>query len=125
MFLRIFWGIIIGISSWNIISIFLLTMTRYFSDSISIGIETTYLNWNNTFPAVSICLTKNRSSSRVMEFVKAEQVEHKVSTTNYVKNIHDYMFTNPNNINFKEDYCNGLNSTCGVDILRVRKEVII
>lgn len=41
----------------------------------------------------------------------------------YVKNLHDYMFTNPNNIHFKEDYCRDLNATCGVDILRVRREV--
>ncbi|KAM7353604.1 pickpocket 29 isoform 1-T1 [Cochliomyia hominivorax] len=124
LYYRIFWGTIIIISAWNIISIFLLTLTRFFSDSISIGIETTYLHWNNTFPAVSFCLTKNRSSSRVMEFVKSEQIPHKVSATNYVKNIHDYMFTNPNNIHFKEDYCDGLNATCGVDILRVRKELL-
>lgn len=100
-----------------------MTLTRFFSDSISIGIETTYLHWNNTFPAISFCLTKNRSSTRVTEFVKTEQIPYQVSSTNYVKNVHEYMFTNPNNIHFKEDYCAGLNSTCGVDILRVRNEV--
>ncbi|KAI8125107.1 Pickpocket protein 19 [Lucilia cuprina] len=124
IYYRLFWGVVIIISAWNIIWIFLLTLTRFFSDSISIGIETTYLRWNNTFPAVSFCLTKNRSSSRVMEFVKTENITHKVSATNYVKNLHDYMFTNPNHIHFKEDYCDGLNSTCGVDILRVRKELL-
>ncbi|KNC28028.1 hypothetical protein FF38_06823 [Lucilia cuprina] len=125
IYYRLFWGVVIIISAWNIIWIFLLTLTRFFSDSISIGIETTYLRWNNTFPAVSFCLTKNRSSSRVMEFVKTENITHKVSATNYVKNLHDYMFTNPNHIHFKEDYCDGLNSTCGVDILRVRKEMYV
>lgn len=60
-----------------------------------------------------------------MEFVTKEKIPHTVSATNYVKNLHDYMFTNPNNIHFKDDYCEGLNSTCGVDILRVRQQVIL
>ncbi|XP_073848123.1 pickpocket 29 isoform X2 [Musca autumnalis] len=124
LYYRVFWAIIISISAWNILSIFVLTIKRYFSDSISIGIETTYLQWNNTFPAVSFCLTKNRSSGRVNDFVAAENIPHKVSRAIYVKNLHDYMFTNPNNFHFKEDYCDGLNSTCGVDILRLRREIL-
>ncbi|XP_075166693.1 pickpocket 29 [Haematobia irritans] len=121
---RIFWGIIIAISTWNILAIFLLTINRYFSDSISIGIDTTFLRWNNTFPAVSFCLTKNRSGARVAEYIEEANLPHQVSTQLYGKTLHDYMFVTPNNFLFKEDNCVGLNSTCGVDILHLRRALL-
>lgn len=40
------------------LKILILTSERFNSDIISIGIDSAYLNWNTTFPAVSLCLVK-------------------------------------------------------------------
>ncbi|XP_067626875.1 pickpocket protein 11 [Eurosta solidaginis] len=95
-------------------AIFILMLKRYFFDSISIAVETSFLHWNITFPSVTFCLSKNRSNAEVIEFTKQHNI-------NYIKNIHNYLFITPININTKDYYCKGLNSTCGVDIHIARK----
>uniref|UniRef100_A0A1A9ZV42 GPS domain-containing protein n=1 Tax=Glossina pallidipes TaxID=7398 RepID=A0A1A9ZV42_GLOPL len=120
---RIYWTTAIGISIWALMWISKLTLNRYFSDSISIGFETTYLQWNNTFPSVTFCLLKNRSTTIIQEYVKGQNIPYKVSESNFVRTLQDYIFSNPNNVYFKTSSCDGLNSTCGVDILQTRKKL--
>lgn len=113
---RLFWIIVIGISCWNMTVICILMLKRYISDSISISVETSFLHWNITFPSVSICLSKSRSNVEIMRFLNQKNI-------NYIKNIHNYLFITPTNINTKEDYCRGFNSTCGVNIHIAREQV--
>lgn len=124
IFYRIYWTTAICISIWAMMWISKLTLNRYFSDSISIGFETTYLQWNNTFPSVTFCLLKNRSTTIIQEYVKGQNIPYKVSESNFVRTLQDYIFSNPNNVYFKTSSCKGLNSTCGVDILQTRKKVM-
>ncbi|XP_053965077.1 pickpocket protein 19 isoform X1 [Anastrepha ludens] len=114
---RLFWTVVISISCWNMSSIFILMFKRYLSDSISISVETSFLRWSNTFPSVTLCLSKNRSNTEVMDYVNQHNI-------NYIKNIHNYLFVTPTNINIKENYCKGLNSTCGVNIHIARKQLL-
>ncbi|XP_053965079.1 uncharacterized protein LOC128867670 isoform X3 [Anastrepha ludens] len=115
---RLFWTVVISISCWNMSSIFILMFKRYLSDSISISVETSFLRWSNTFPSVTLCLSKNRSNTEVMDYVNQHNI-------NYIKNIHNYLFVTPTNINIKENYCKGLNSTCGVNIHIARKQMYV
>ncbi|XP_011184675.2 pickpocket protein 11 [Zeugodacus cucurbitae] len=95
----------------------ILMLKRYISDSISISVDTSFLHWNITFPSVSICLTKSRSNVEIMRFLNQTNI-------NYIKNIHNYLFITPTNINTKEDYCKDFNSTCGVNIHIIRKQLL-
>jgi len=121
---RFFWICVILISGWNMGSIFLLMMTRFQTDSTSIGVTTTYIHWSNTFPAVSICLIKNKITDEFTQTVRRRVPPNKTVENTYVKNLYEYLFLIPENSNIKEAYCRGWNSTCGVNILEMRKEVL-
>ncbi|KRF98011.1 uncharacterized protein Dwil_GK21926 [Drosophila willistoni] len=121
---RLFWLCVILLSGWNMTSIFILTINRYNTDSTSIGVTTTYIRWTNTFPAVSICLSKNRITSEFSNAVKRRVAGDAPPSYIYIRTIFDYLFVNPNNFYIKGEYCKDLNSTCGVDILDMRKELL-
>ncbi|XP_044739945.1 uncharacterized protein LOC123301275 [Chrysoperla carnea] len=53
--IKIFWLIPIILSSIGSTYIFIRSYEAYVYNSISFVTETTYLNWNTSFPAVSIC----------------------------------------------------------------------
>lgn len=38
--------------------IFQFTVKNFQQDVININVETSFLHWTNTFPAISLCLTK-------------------------------------------------------------------
>ncbi|XP_022223868.2 acid-sensing ion channel 5 [Drosophila obscura] len=119
---RFFWICVILLSAWNMATIFILMKNRSDTDSTSIGITTSYISWINTFPAVSICLSKNRITKEFSEAVK-RRVDQSPSYT-YIRTLYDYLFINPNNLYLKQEYCKEFNSTCGVDILDMRKELL-
>lgn len=125
LFYRIYWGIVILISIWGFLTISMLTFRQFYADSISIGVETTYLDWNNTFPAVSLCLIRSRSFTEVEKYIKSLNLPEAMLTKKFVRNLHEYIFTNPTNMFFKPNYCDGLNSTCGVNILQFIRDVSI
>lgn len=104
-------------------SIFLLTVTRFHTDSTSIGVTTTYIHWSNTFPSTSICLIKNKITNDFIEALKKRTTKNKPLASTYIKTIFDYLFVSSENSNIKEVYCKGYNSTCGVNILEMRREV--
>ncbi|XP_033233293.1 uncharacterized protein ppk29 isoform X4 [Drosophila pseudoobscura] len=120
---RFFWICVILLSAWNMTTIFLLMKNRSDTDSTSIGVTTSYLSWINTFPAVSLCLSKNRITKEFSEAVKRRAANNQSPSYTYIRTLYDYLFINPNNLYLKEEYCKDLNSTCGVDILDMRKEL--
>uniref|UniRef100_A0A1A9WF38 EGF-like domain-containing protein n=1 Tax=Glossina brevipalpis TaxID=37001 RepID=A0A1A9WF38_9MUSC len=103
----------------------LLLTSRTYNDehSISITVETTFLRWNNTFPAVSFCLIRNRSTVPIQKYVREQNIPFTSVESAYVKTLQEYIFSNPNNMQLKTMSCEGLNSTCGVDILQARKKL--
>ncbi|XP_026840674.1 acid-sensing ion channel 5 [Drosophila persimilis] len=120
---RFFWICVILLSAWNMTTIFLLMKNRSDTDSTSIGVTTSYLSWINTFPAVSLCLSKNRITKEFSEAVKRRAANNQSPSYTYIRTLYDYLFINPNNLYLKEEYCKEFNSTCGVDILDMRKEL--
>ncbi|XP_034650040.1 acid-sensing ion channel 5 [Drosophila subobscura] len=120
---RFFWICVIILSVWNMATIFMLMKNRSDTDSTTIGVTTSYISWINTFPAVSICLSKNRITKEFSEAVKRRSADGHSPSYTYIRTLYDYLFINPNNLYLKEEYCKEFNSTCGVDILGMRKEL--
>ncbi|SPP73222.1 Hypothetical predicted protein [Drosophila guanche] len=118
---RFFWICVIILSLWNMATIFMLMKNRSDTDSTSIGVTTSYISWINTFPAVSICLSKNRITKEFSETVKRSSADGHSPSYTYIRTLYDYLFINPNNLYLKEEYCKDFNSTCGVDIVAMRK----
>ncbi|XP_030081984.1 uncharacterized protein LOC115483804 [Drosophila hydei] len=115
---------LLTVSGWNMGSIFLIMFTRFNTDSTSIGIRTTYIRWSNTFPSVSICLIKNKITKDFSATLKKRVFEDKPLISGYERNIIEYLFATSDGSSIKEEYCKALNSTCGVNIMELRKEFL-
>lgn len=122
---RVFWLIMIIISGVGMVYILRLTYKKYYTDLITIDVDTLFLHWDNTFPAVSICLTKGRSSTeKLKDYVKKASIPYTVSDVSFIRLIHSYMFMSPENLRFPlKNECAGLNETCGLDIALLRRQV--
>ncbi|KAH8401846.1 hypothetical protein KR009_008243, partial [Drosophila setifemur] len=118
----LFWVLVLLISGWNMFNIFIVMKNRYETDSTSIGVSTAYSRWTNTFPSIGICLAKNRITSEFSDAVK-RRFPGESPSFSYTRTLYDYLFINPNNLYLKADFCKNLNSTCGVDILDMRREL--
>ncbi|KPU76888.1 uncharacterized protein Dana_GF13482, partial [Drosophila ananassae] len=116
------WMFVILFSGWNMIRIFILMKHRYETDSTSIGVSTSYSRWINTFPSIGVCLSKNRITEVFTNAVK-RRFPGENPPYSHIRTLYDYLFINPNNLYLKADYCNKFNSTCGVNILDMRREL--
>lgn len=54
----------------GIIYIFEITIDRYNTDSVSIDLDTAYLHWTNTFPAISICMGHTSNVNTIRNFIE-------------------------------------------------------
>ncbi|KAL5273696.1 hypothetical protein ACFFRR_000445 [Megaselia abdita] len=123
---RLFWLIMLIISGSGMVFILKLTFQRYYSDMITIDVDTLFLHWDNTFPAVSICLMKGRSSPKIRDYIKAAKVPYTGPEISYVRLIHSYMFMTTVNTEFSmKNECAGLNETCGVNIDVLRNVLFV
>lgn len=68
---RVFWTIILLSSIVGMAYIFISTYNRYSKDSVNINLDTAYIHWTNTFPAVSACVARNSKMDQIKTFVKA------------------------------------------------------
>ncbi|XP_069704777.1 sodium channel protein Nach-like [Periplaneta americana] len=56
---RLFWTIAVSVSLWGTIIIALSSYRELRDHSVSFVVETTYLDWNTTFPAITVCADTN------------------------------------------------------------------
>lgn len=63
---RLFWLVLLLISFGAMAIIFRTTLIAFGQDIIDVNIDTAYLHWTNTFPAVALCLARGN---------KVEQLE--------------------------------------------------
>lgn len=124
---RLFWLIMLISSGAGMVFILQLTLKRFYTDVITIDVDTSYLHWDNTFPAISICLTKGRSSTtKLKDYLNDAKIPYSSSEISFVRIIHFYMFMSPDSLGFSlKKECAGLNETCGVDIELLRSKVRI
>lgn len=118
---KFFWLLIIITSAWQMSRIFLLTFRSFENDAISINVDTAYLHWNNTFPAVSICFSKGRNTNAIrnylMEYWEANQIKPPQKVMSYIKLLQSFLFQSPNQpIEILDDYCQYQNETCGLNL---------
>lgn len=92
-----------------------------------INLDTSYRDWNNTFPSVSVCLMKGRSNDKVRDYINkywdANRIEAPDNAPSFYRAIHAFMF-----LNYEEPFfgtsannCLKLNETCGIDMNVIRK----
>ncbi|XP_017045437.1 uncharacterized protein LOC108090991 [Drosophila ficusphila] len=119
---KLFYIPVLIVSGWSMVTIFILLKNRYETDSTSLGVSTSYSRWTNTFPSIAICLSKSRTNAEFSSAVEKRFPGEKINFV-YLRTLYDYLFINPNNLYMKSDHCKNLNSSCGVDILGMRKEL--
>lgn len=124
-FKRIFCTIFLGLSFLVMLRM-LRNMFHKQSTSTAINLDTAYRDFDNVFPAISICLTKGRSTAEIKnligsEFVKPDGEKMKLAMRHY-RAIQGYLFMNYieplEGINI--EHCSDLNDTCGIDFQIVR-----
>lgn len=128
--------------------IFILTYDRYNKDSVNINLDTAYIHWTNTFPAVSTCIARNSKMNRIKTFVRAYLLATNQTLPRkcvfivsvvwpafqmysfpirreymYYKLIRDYVFVTPITPIDAFDYCSQLNATCGINLEVFMEEV--
>ncbi|XP_053686311.1 sodium channel protein Nach [Sabethes cyaneus] len=101
-------------------SYILLYTLDSFQETVNIHIDTSYLRWNNTFPAISICYTKGRSINSIGKFFEKYWKENNISkpakASNYFRLAQSYLFVSPNsNIDLRGSVCTGMNRTCDMN----------
>ncbi|KAG5671585.1 hypothetical protein PVAND_001778 [Polypedilum vanderplanki] len=97
--------------------------------STEINVDTAYRDFENVFPAVSICLNKGMNTDEIKRninpiFIRVNKSEVKL-TYRHFKAIQSYLFLNylepVESINM--EHCTDLNETCGVDFYSFRERV--
>lgn len=106
------------------------TMTDFSGKTTSINVDTAYLDWNNTFPAISVCMTKGRSTNHIKDYLlnywKTSSDPGPSRPIRFYRAIQSLLF-----INFHQpldgvsvDTCLELNNTCGIDIEITKKALL-
>lgn len=67
---RFFWTTTLLWSTICMAYIFLLSYNRYNKDSVNINLDTAYIHWVNTFPAVSICIVRSSRLNRIKSLLQ-------------------------------------------------------
>lgn len=104
------------------------TLQDFDSDVVDLNLDTAYLHWTNTFPALAICLARGSSVLNLAQLAHADLERRQAAVPpnfhRYVKTLHDYLFLNPT-VELREfEYCAGVNGSCGVDIEAFRAQLM-
>lgn len=83
VFLRIFWLIVMIASGIGMAIIFQFTLLNFQEDIINVNVETSFLHWRNTFPAVSLCLTKGTAGVQISTPQLYEPIDFVCRRINY------------------------------------------
>lgn len=127
---RIFWTSCIAVSYFYLTSTLASTINEFSSKSTSVNIDASYRDWNNTFPAVSICLTKG-SNTKLTNYMTAIWDQSgislpRVERTRISRSIQHLLFMSYDQpldgINVPA--CTKYNETCGIDLAIVKKALI-
>lgn len=100
------------------------TFHTFTNEIMSINLDRNYLDFNNTFPAISVCMMKPRSTNP-LRFYLRNYHESTRNVTNFdlskimahVKVAQAYLYHSPTSQmeDFKE-YCLTANKSCGLDL---------
>lgn len=123
IFAKIFWSFFMTLSMFFLFYLLKEKFLSSESSSTSINFDTSYHDWNNTFPAISICFDKGRTFKPIQDSVENYFTQNNIKQpsrpSRYFRTVRDLFFLNPQNpINKMSglDDCREINETCGVDI---------
>ncbi|CAG9798443.1 unnamed protein product [Chironomus riparius] len=129
IFAKIFWSFFIGLSFVIMVIILRRSFEKGFQ-STSLSLDTNYLDWNNSFPAVSICLGKGRSTSPFKQFfgdsfVRLDGSKSKLSIRHF-RVLQSILFLNYDHPmdSISLDRCFDMNDTCGVDMKLIQNHFL-
>lgn len=126
-FSRLFWTCFIVISIFLMVKILSSTLNKLSTETTSINLDTNYRDWNNTFPAVSICMTKGRSTEKIKrhmtEYWEVTNQPIIPRAIQYYRAIQNLMFINYHQPldGVNVETCLKFNETCGFDMEIMRK----
>jgi acid-sensing ion channel, other len=126
-FTIVFWSIVISISVVFLGEFLHLKLFSSNMRSTSINFDTSYRDWNNTFPAISLCLTKGRSLDSVKVYVtnyfKENNLKAPKRSFRFFRAVQNLMFLNPqqplDGVDLND--CREYNETCGVNFTAIRE----
>ncbi|XP_055920688.1 uncharacterized protein LOC129952225 isoform X2 [Eupeodes corollae] len=122
---RLFWTATMAISFLGMITFCYFTFKRYFSDPVSMIVDTEYIHWNFSFPAVSICLIKGKFSSSLIPLIDKFNITYKGSKTNFLRLVHTCMFENSLRFDLTQlKKCGELESVYGIDVEEINAMVL-
>jgi hypothetical protein len=127
---RLFWTTFIIFSIYFMFIILSGSLKEYGSKTTSINLDTNYRNWNNTFPAISICMIKGRSTQKIQDFMtnywQINNISMEKISPRIYRSIQSLLF-----IDYQQPLdgisignCDDFNSTCGVDIEILKKTLL-
>jgi acid-sensing ion channel, other len=128
-FARVFWTTFIALSFFFMTGFLKETIDKT-KLSTSINVDTSYRDWENVFPAVSICLTRGRSTAPIKKYMEANNVAQTLGIKSlqmrHYRAIQSVLFLNYveplEGVNI--DHCMELNDTCGVDFDIIRRAIV-
>lgn len=129
VFARLFWTCFIAISICLMCMILSTDLNEFNTKATSINLDTNYLDWNNTFPAISICMTKGRSTEKIKTYMTDywNETDQPIPTRaiRYYRAIQSLMFINYHQpldgVNVEN--CLEFNETCGIDMDILHKDL--
>ncbi|XP_055599892.1 sodium channel protein Nach isoform X2 [Uranotaenia lowii] len=122
---KLFWLSMIVCSFTAMGYILLYTLENY-EETVNINIDTSYLRWNHTFPAFSICYLKGSAmvpiSKFLEEFWEATNITKPSKLLGYQRLAHSYTFISSSaSVVGKHGMCTGRNSTCDLNLEVLRQ----
>ena len=130
VFARVFWTSCLAFSITLMCSTLSTTINDFGSKSTSINLDTNYRDWNNTFPAISICMMKGRSTTKLKEYMEnywsSNNIPIPPRAIRYYRAIQSLMFINYHQpldgVNVAD--CMKFNNTCGIDLNVLKNDLL-
>lgn len=130
IFARFIWSSVLAVSMYFMFLILSSSSVDFNTKTASINVDVNYRDWINTFPAVSVCMMKGRSTDKIkehmIEYWKTINVTEPKRAIRFYRSIQALMF-----INYHQpldgitlDSCLPFNETCGVDIEILKNELL-
>lgn len=93
MFATIFWSFFMTLSVFLLVYLLKEKFLSKDSSSTSINVDTSYRDWNNSFPAVSICFDKGLDFKPIQDYVenyfRENDIKQPKRATRYFRNMRD------------------------------------
>lgn len=111
-------------------NIFMSTYKTFTNEVIAINLDPNYMQFNNTFPAVSLCLVKGKLTTPLQallnEMFTADNNNQIKSLMKHVKIADILIYHNPLQKSFVDfNHCLTQNKTCGMNLEMIKEKLLV